>query len=107
MKLSGFCDLSVFRGYKPYVFRTIITKCITKTAFINDGKGTTIPSNPIEDHGIDLNKPIVYALPYRSSVDLLTLQAQVIQLGLPDLFTPIEINGKSFRRYVFISFVKL
>ena len=66
-------------------------------------KGTTIPSNPIEDHGIDLNKPIVYALPYRSSVDLLTLQTQVIQLGLPDLFTPIEINGKSFRRYVFIS----
>ncbi|GLT20325.1 glycerol-3-phosphate acyltransferase [Vibrio zhanjiangensis] len=66
-------------------------------------KGTTIPSNPIDDHGINLNKPIVYALPYRSSVDLLTLQAQIAQLGLPDLFTPIEINGKSFRRYVFIS----
>ncbi|MBU2897531.1 glycerol-3-phosphate 1-O-acyltransferase PlsB [Vibrio hepatarius] len=66
-------------------------------------RGTTIPSNPIEDHGIDLDKPIIYALPYRSSVDLLTLHTQIAHLGLPDLFTPVEINGKSFRRYVFIS----
>ncbi|MCV5341495.1 hypothetical protein OFC87_31710, partial [Escherichia coli] len=39
-------------------------------------KGTTIPSNPIEDLNIDLTKPIVYALPFRSNVDLLTLQKQ-------------------------------
>ncbi|MFY2510335.1 glycerol-3-phosphate 1-O-acyltransferase PlsB [Vibrio pectenicida] len=66
-------------------------------------RGTTIPSNPVEDHGIDLDKPIIYALPYRSSVDLLTLHTQITHLGLPNLFTPVEINGKSFRRYVFIS----
>ncbi|WP_208640378.1 glycerol-3-phosphate 1-O-acyltransferase PlsB [Vibrio aquaticus] len=66
-------------------------------------KGTTIPSNPIEDHSIDINKPIVYALPYRSDVDLLALQTQVLQLGLPDPLTPVEINGKSFTRYVFTS----
>ncbi|RSD31013.1 glycerol-3-phosphate 1-O-acyltransferase PlsB [Vibrio pectenicida] len=66
-------------------------------------RGTTIPSNPVEDHGIDLEKPIIYALPYRSSVDLLTLHTQITHLGLPNLFTPVEINGKSFRRYVFIS----
>ncbi|NOH81855.1 glycerol-3-phosphate 1-O-acyltransferase PlsB [Vibrio sp. RE86] len=66
-------------------------------------KGTTIPSNPIEDHSIDTNKPIVYALPYRSDVDLLALQSQVVKLGLPDPLEPVEINGKSFNRYVFTS----
>ena len=66
-------------------------------------KGTAIPSNPIEDHNIDAAKPIIYALPYRSSVDLVTLQTQVVRLGLPDPFEPVEINGKSFKRYVFIS----
>ncbi|MDE1225516.1 glycerol-3-phosphate 1-O-acyltransferase PlsB [Vibrio aestuarianus] len=66
-------------------------------------KGTAIPSNPIEDHGIDVNKPIVYALPFRSSVDLLTLQTHAKQLGLPDPLQPLELNGKSFQRYVFIS----
>lgn len=66
-------------------------------------KGTTIPSNPIEDHSIDINKPIIYALPYRSNVDLLALQKQVIALGLPDPLQPVEINGKPFIRYVFTS----
>lgn len=66
-------------------------------------KGTTIPSNPIEDHSIDVNKPIIYALPYRSAVDLLALQKQVIALGLPDPLEPVEINGKAFNRYVFTS----
>ncbi|EEX95485.1 glycerol-3-phosphate 1-O-acyltransferase PlsB [Vibrio orientalis] len=66
-------------------------------------KGTTIPSNPIEDHSIDINKPIVYALPYRSDVDLLALQAQVMKLGLPDPLEAVEINGKQFNRYVFTS----
>ena len=61
-------------------------------------KGTAIPSNPIEDHNIDAAKPIIYALPYRSSVDLVTLQTQVVRLGLPDPFEPVEINGKSFKR---------
>ncbi|EGR2797800.1 glycerol-3-phosphate 1-O-acyltransferase [Vibrio navarrensis] len=66
-------------------------------------KGTAIPSNPIEDHQIDINKPIVYALPFRSSVDLLTLKKHALELGLPDPLTPLEIHGKSFQRYVFIS----
>ncbi|MBW3698580.1 glycerol-3-phosphate 1-O-acyltransferase [Vibrio sp. T187] len=66
-------------------------------------KGTAIPSNPIEDHSIDINKPIVYALPFRSSVDLLTLQKHALELGLPDPLSPLEINGSQFQRYVFIS----
>ncbi|MGY3571007.1 glycerol-3-phosphate 1-O-acyltransferase PlsB [Vibrio sp. SCSIO 43135] len=66
-------------------------------------KGTSIPSNPIEDHNIDTNKPIVYALPFRSSVDLLTLKKHAVELGLPDPLEPMEINGKTFNRYVFTS----
>ncbi|MEZ9060009.1 glycerol-3-phosphate 1-O-acyltransferase PlsB [Vibrio pelagius] len=66
-------------------------------------KGTSIPSNPIEDLNIDLGKPIVYALPFRSSVDLLTLQKHALELGLPDPLSPLEINGKSLQRYVFIA----
>ena len=66
-------------------------------------KGTTIPSNPIDDLNIDLTKPIVYALPFRSNVDLLTLQKQALSLGLPDPLSPLEINGKTLTRYVFIA----
>lgn len=66
-------------------------------------KGTSIPSNPVEDLNIDLGKPIVYALPFRSSVDLLTLQKHALELGLPDPLSKLEISGKSLPRYVFIS----
>ncbi|ELA6773352.1 glycerol-3-phosphate 1-O-acyltransferase PlsB [Vibrio alginolyticus] len=66
-------------------------------------KGTAIPSNPIEDLNIDLIKPIVYALPFRSNVDLLTLQKQAMSLGLPDPLSPLEINGKTLNRFVFIA----
>ncbi|MGC9421279.1 glycerol-3-phosphate 1-O-acyltransferase PlsB [Vibrio sp.] len=66
-------------------------------------KGTAIPSNPIDDLSIDLNKPVVYALPFRSNVDLLTLQTHARRAGLPDPLTPLVINGHQLKRYVFIS----
>ncbi|EOV0354882.1 glycerol-3-phosphate 1-O-acyltransferase PlsB [Vibrio fluvialis] len=66
-------------------------------------KGTAIPSNPIDDFDIDINKPIVYALPFRSNVDLLTLQTHALQAGLPDPLEPLTINGQTLKRYVFIS----
>ncbi|RTZ24690.1 glycerol-3-phosphate 1-O-acyltransferase PlsB [Vibrio penaeicida] len=66
-------------------------------------KGTTIPSNPVEDLGIDISKPIVYALPFRSNVDLLTFQRYALEQGLPDPLTPLEINGQPFGRFVFTS----
>ncbi|MBY7864821.1 glycerol-3-phosphate 1-O-acyltransferase PlsB [Vibrio fluvialis] len=66
-------------------------------------KGTAIPSNPIDDLDIDINKPIVYALPFRSNVDLLTLQTHALQSGLPDPLEPLTINGQTLKRYVFIS----
>jgi len=66
-------------------------------------KGTTIPSNPITDLGIDITKPIVYALPFRSNVDLVTLQKYAREFGLPDPLSPLEINGQTFGRFVFIT----
>ncbi|MCZ4373913.1 glycerol-3-phosphate 1-O-acyltransferase PlsB [Vibrio diazotrophicus] len=66
-------------------------------------KGTVIPSNPIEDIGIDISKPIIYVLPFRSNIDLLTLQTHAKDAGLPDPLSPLEIQGKTLKRYVFIS----
>lgn len=68
-------------------------------------KSTAIPSDPIEDLNIHFssNKPIIYALPFRSNVDLLTLRKQTAKFGLPDPLEPIEINGQIFPRYVFIT----
>ncbi|CAM3104578.1 glycerol-3-phosphate 1-O-acyltransferase PlsB [Vibrio mytili] len=66
-------------------------------------KSTAIPSKPIDDLDIDPTKPIVYALPFRSNVDLLTLQKQAMSLGLPDPLSPLEINGKTLNRFVFIA----
>jgi glycerol-3-phosphate O-acyltransferase len=63
----------------------------------------SVPSNPIHDHRIDSQKPIIYALPFDSDVDLLTLQRQTQRLGLPDPFSPLSIGGQSFPRYVFIA----
>lgn len=66
-------------------------------------KSSSIPSNPIEDLKIDLERPIIYALPFRSHVDLLTLQKSALELGLPDPLSPIEIEGVKYPRYVFTS----
>ncbi|CAH0527323.1 glycerol-3-phosphate 1-O-acyltransferase PlsB [Vibrio hippocampi] len=66
-------------------------------------KGTAIPSNPIEDLNIDISKPIVYALPFSSKVDLLALRKQALALGLTDPFEPIELNGEKRSRFVFIA----
>lgn len=66
-------------------------------------KSTAIPSDPINDLNIDLNKPIVYALPFRSDVDLLTLQASALDAGLPDPLSTIELNQQRLSRFVYIS----
>ncbi|OBT12947.1 glycerol-3-phosphate 1-O-acyltransferase [Vibrio sp. UCD-FRSSP16_10] len=66
-------------------------------------KGNVVPPSPINDLSIDIEKPIVYVLPFKSNVDLLSVRRRAIQLGLPDPLQPLELNGKSFRRYVFTS----
>lgn len=66
-------------------------------------KGKTIPANPVEELRLDLGKPIVYALPFNSNIDLISLQTQAKALGLPDPLTPLSINGKEFSRFVFLA----
>ncbi len=66
-------------------------------------KGKTIPANPVEELTIDLTKPIVYAMPFDSDIDLISLQTQTKALGLPDPLTPLMVNGKEFSRFVFLT----
>lgn len=65
-------------------------------------KSKCIPADPVEELHLSLEKPLIYALPFDSNVDLMSVQKQALALGLPDPLTPIEIDGKTFDRYVFI-----
>lgn len=66
-------------------------------------KGKTIPANPVEELQLDLAKPIVYAMPFNSDIDLISLQTQTKALGLPDPLSPLVINGKEYDRFVFLT----
>lgn len=65
-------------------------------------KSKVIPANPVDDHQIDTSKPVIYALPFRSNVDLFTLRHQALALGLPDPLEPVTINGTKLGRFVYI-----
>jgi glycerol-3-phosphate O-acyltransferase len=66
-------------------------------------RSKVIPANPREESGLDPLRPMMYVLPYNSKADLLTLRAQCRKLQLPDPLIPIEIDGVSLPRYVFIN----
>ena len=66
-------------------------------------KTHSIPSDPVADLELDLERPIVYILPFRSNTDLMTLRSSTQKLGLPDPLAPLELNGQQFVRYVYIS----
>ncbi|MFD2177137.1 glycerol-3-phosphate 1-O-acyltransferase PlsB [Veronia pacifica] len=66
-------------------------------------KTISIPSDPVNELDLDLSRPVVYVLPFHSHTDLLTLRASCLKHQLPDPLEPLQINGKSFSRYVFIS----
>lgn len=66
-------------------------------------KTHSIPSNPVADLELDPERPIVYILPFRSNTDLMTLRRSTLELGLPDPLEPLDISGKQFSRYVYIS----
>jgi glycerol-3-phosphate O-acyltransferase len=55
-------------------------------------KPHSIPSDPVADLELDLARPIVYILPYRSNTDLLTLRSSALASGLPD---PLSKNRKT------------
>ncbi|KMV30471.1 glycerol-3-phosphate 1-O-acyltransferase PlsB [Photobacterium swingsii] len=66
-------------------------------------KTHSIPSNPVEDLALDLARPIIYILPFRSTTDLVTLRRSTKELGLPDPLAPLEIGDRTFNRFVFVA----
>ena len=64
-------------------------------------KCSIVPKNPILEHNIDLNRPIIYALPFRSSLDLFIVDQQLKKLGLPSTREPLTIGNKTYPRFVF------
>ncbi|AUI65151.1 MULTISPECIES: glycerol-3-phosphate 1-O-acyltransferase PlsB [Glaesserella] len=65
-------------------------------------KSRSIPTNPVDELGLNLDQPIVYVLPYTSQSDLLILQKNCAVLGLPDPLLNNEIQGQSLPRFVFL-----
>ncbi|KKD00138.1 glycerol-3-phosphate 1-O-acyltransferase PlsB [Photobacterium halotolerans] len=66
-------------------------------------KTRTIPSDPVSELELDLDRPIIYTLPFSSQTDLLTLSAAAKALGLPDPLESVVINGQVFPRHVFVA----
>ncbi len=66
-------------------------------------RSKSIPKDPVSELGLDTSRPILYVLPYHSKADLLTMRGQCLAQGLPDPFTPLEIDGHSLPSYVFIN----
>ncbi|MGL5948285.1 MAG: glycerol-3-phosphate 1-O-acyltransferase PlsB [Aeromonas sp.] len=60
----------------------------------------SLPADPSTELGLDLTRPIVYALKTSSITDLLTLARCCHDLGLPDPFTPLQLGELSLPRYV-------
>ncbi|MGB2078638.1 MAG: glycerol-3-phosphate 1-O-acyltransferase PlsB [Vibrio sp.] len=81
----------------------VISRSLLKLPLSILVKSKSIPANPVEELTLDLEKPLIYALPFNSNIDLISLKKQTDALGLPDPLTQIEIQGKKYDRYVFIA----
>ncbi|CAL1329551.1 glycerol-3-phosphate 1-O-acyltransferase PlsB [Candidatus Providencia siddallii] len=65
-------------------------------------KVKNIPLNPIKTFRIDVNKPILYILPYYSKFNLFILQHQCKIIGLQDPFHNNTINKIKLPAHIFI-----
>lgn len=65
-------------------------------------KSKPIPTDPCVESGLDSSCPMMYLLPYYSNVDLLVLRKQCLAHELPDPLEPLDIDGVTLPRYVFI-----
>ena len=61
---------------------------------------SSLPEDPLSQLDLDLGRPIVYALSTDSLSDLLTLELCAKELGLPNPFAPLVLQGQSHPRYV-------
>lgn len=65
-------------------------------------RSRSIPADLIDELGIEPSRPIIYALPYDSKTDLLTVRRECLQNDLPDPLEPFVIDDIELPRYVFI-----
>lgn len=65
-------------------------------------KSRAIPTDPINELGLNLDQPMVYVLPYTSQTDLLILQKNCLALNLPDPLQANVIDGQTLPRFVFL-----
>lgn len=61
-----------------------------------------IPTHPVKELHIDLNRPILYVLPYKSKIDLMVIRQLTSQFRLPDPLLAITVNGNTYPSFVFI-----
>jgi glycerol-3-phosphate O-acyltransferase len=65
-------------------------------------KSKPIPTDPITELDLDIDKPILYVLPYNSQIDLMVIRSLCLQFNLPDPLIGIDINGKNVPAYIYI-----
>ena len=65
-------------------------------------KSKPIPTSPQKELRIDLNQPILYVLPYNSTIDLLVLRQAAKQCHLPDPLLSVTINNTLHPSFIFI-----
>lgn len=65
-------------------------------------RSRSIPADLIDELGIEPSRPIIYALPYDSKTDLLTVRRECLKNDLPDPLEPFVIDDIELPRYVFI-----
>ncbi|WP_392563327.1 glycerol-3-phosphate 1-O-acyltransferase PlsB [Orbus wheelerorum] len=61
-----------------------------------------IPTDPIEELGIDRNKPILYVLPYNSKIDLMVVCSLSEKYQLPDPLAGIKTQSKILPAFLYI-----
>lgn len=65
-------------------------------------RSKAIPADPHIETALDLCQLMTYGLPYDSKTDLLTLRMQCLKQKFPDPLVPLNIDGVTLPRYVFI-----
>ena len=65
-------------------------------------KSKPIPTDPVNELGLDTQRPTLYVLPYHSKADLLTLRRQCLAQGMPDPLEDNVIGNTTLPGYVFI-----
>lgn len=72
----------------------ILVKCFVKSK--------PIPTDPIVELNLDINRPILYVLPYNSNIDLMVVRSFCSRYDLPDPLEGNNINDKLVPSFIYI-----